>query len=74
MTAYDKYSLLNRDNLTQPIRTQLSQKQSPNGPVSKDPLTGNMVNGFKHCCDLDNSTVTIFTDHLEGNWVGISLF
>ena len=36
-------------------------------PVSKDPLTGNMVNGFKHCYDLDNSTVTIFTDHLEGN-------
>ena len=36
-------------------------------PVSKDPLTGNMVNWFKHCCDLDNSTVTIFTDHLEGN-------
>ena len=27
MTAADKYSLLNRDNLTQPIRTQLSQKQ-----------------------------------------------
>ena len=27
MTADDKYSLLNRDNLTQPIRTQLSQKQ-----------------------------------------------
>ena len=36
-------------------------------PVSKDPLTGNMVNGFKHCCDLDNSTVTIFTDHFGGN-------
>ena len=35
--------------------------------VSKDPLTGNMVNGFKHCCNLDNSTVTIFTDHVEGN-------
>ena len=35
--------------------------------VSKDPLTGNMVNWLKHCCDLDNSTVTIFTDHLEGN-------
>ena len=35
--------------------------------VSKDPLTGNMVNWFKHCCDLDNSTVTIFTDHLESN-------
>ena len=29
MTAEDKYSLLNRDNLTQPIPTQLSQKQKP---------------------------------------------
>ena len=27
MTADDKYSLLNRDNLTQTIPTQLSQKQ-----------------------------------------------
>ena len=27
MTADDKYSLLNRDNLTLPIPTQLSQKQ-----------------------------------------------
>ena len=27
MTADDKYSLPNRDNLTQPIPTQLSQKQ-----------------------------------------------
>ena len=27
MAADDKYSLLNRDNLTQPIRTPLSQKQ-----------------------------------------------
>ena len=27
LTADDKYSLLNRDNLTQPIRTLLSQKQ-----------------------------------------------
>ena len=27
LTADDKYSLLNRDNLTQPIPTQLSQKQ-----------------------------------------------
>ena len=26
MTADDKYSLLNRDNLTQPLPTQLSQK------------------------------------------------
>ena len=27
MTADDKYSLLNRDNLTKPIPTQLSRKQ-----------------------------------------------
>ena len=29
LNADDKYSLLNRDNLRQPIRTQLSQKQKP---------------------------------------------
>ena len=27
LSADDKYSLLNKDNLTQPIRTQLSQKR-----------------------------------------------
>ena len=27
LTTDDKYSLLNRDNLTQPIRTKLSQEQ-----------------------------------------------
>ena len=29
LSADDKYSLPNRDNLAQPIRTQLSQKQKP---------------------------------------------
>ena len=29
MTADDKYSLLNRDNLTQPIPTIISRKQGP---------------------------------------------
>ena len=29
LSADDKYSLRNRDNLTQPIRTILSQKQKP---------------------------------------------
>ena len=29
LTADDNYSLLNRDNLTPPIRMQLSQKQKP---------------------------------------------
>ena len=27
MTAHNKYSLLNRDNLTEPIQMKLSQKQ-----------------------------------------------
>ena len=26
-----------------------------------------MVTAFKHCCDLNDSTVTIFSDHSEGN-------
>ena len=43
MTADDKYSLLNRDNLTQPIPTQLSQKQKAFSefilPFSKSTLT-----------------------------------
>ena len=46
----------------------------PKRPVSKDPLKGNMVNGFKHCCDLNDRTVTIFSDYFEGNCVGKSLF
>ena len=29
LTADDKYFLLNRDNLTRPIRMQLPQKQEP---------------------------------------------
>ena len=36
-------------------------------PVSEDSLTGNMVNGTKHCCNLNDSTVTLFSDHFEGN-------
>ena len=43
MTPDDKYSLLNRDNFTQPIPTQLSQKQKAFSefflPFSKSTLT-----------------------------------
>ena len=43
MTADDKYSLLNRDNLTQPIPPLLSQKQKAFSeffvPFSKSTLT-----------------------------------
>ena len=43
-------------------------------PVSDDPLTGNMVNGIKHCCNLNDRTITIFSDYFEGNLVQKSLF
>ena len=33
LTADDKLYLLNRDNLTQPIQIQLSQKQKPFSPL-----------------------------------------
>ena len=29
-------------------------------PVSEDPLTGNMLNGWKHCFNLNDSALTIF--------------
>ena len=35
-------------------------------PVSEDPLTSNMVNGPKHCWNLNDGTFTIFIDPLEG--------
>ena len=34
-------------------------------PVSEDLLPGKMVNGSKHCCNLNDSTVTIFSDLFE---------
>ena len=41
--------------------------------VSKNSLTGNMVNEPKHCCNPNGSPVTIFSDHFERNSVGKSL-
>ena len=43
-------------------------------PVSDDPSTSNMVNGPKHIRNLDDSSFTIFIDHIERNWNGKSLF
>ena len=37
------------------------------GLVSADPWTGNIVNWPKNCCNLNDSIVTIFTDHSERN-------
>ena len=42
-------------------------------PVSDNPRTSNMVNGLKHCINLNGSTLTIFIDHCEGNSVAKNL-
>ena len=36
-------------------------------PLSEDPSTSNMVNGPKHCWNLNDSTFTIFIDRCEEN-------
>ena len=41
--------------------------KSLKSPVSEDPSTGNMVNGQKQCCNLNDSTFTTFIYHCEGN-------
>ena len=43
------------------------------GPVSQDLAKRNKVNDVKHCCKLRNSTLIIFIDHCESNWVRKSL-
>ena len=42
-------------------------------PVLEYPSTNNMVNGHKHCCNLEDVTFTIFIDQSEDNSVGKSL-
>ena len=42
--------------------------------VSEHPLTDNMANGPKHCCNLNDSTFTTFIIHCEGHYVRKSLF
>ena len=46
---------------------QDSEKQCLKNRVSKDPSTSNMVNGPKHCWNLNDSTFTIFIDRCEEN-------
>ena len=40
----------------------------------EDRLTGNMVNRPKHCCNMNNSTVTRFSDQFQGKLGGKCLF
>ena len=41
---------------------------------SDDTSTDKMANGSKHCCNLNESTFTIFINHCGGNCIGKSLF
>ena len=36
-------------------------------PVFEDPSKSNMVNGLKHCSNLNHSKFGIFIDQCEGN-------
>ena len=36
--------------------------------VSQDPSRDNMANGSKYCCNLNNSTFTIFINHCESSF------
>ena len=56
-------------NLTQfnTIRTYIFLDICLKSPFSEDPLTANMVNGPKHCCNLNDSPITIFSDHFGGD-------
>ena len=42
--------------------------------VSEEPWTESITNGFKHCCNLNVSSFTIFINECQGNCVGKSLF
>ena len=33
----------------------------------KEPFDRQLANVFKRCCNLNHKTVTIFSDHFEGN-------
>ena len=47
------------------VRLERNQKSI----ASEYPRTSNMVNGPKHCWNLNGGTFVIFIDHCERNWV-----
>ena len=42
-------------------------------PVSEDLSISNMVNGPKHCSNVNHSTFGIFIDQCEGSYIGKSV-
>ena len=37
--------------------------------IRKDTSASGMVNGKKHCGNLDDTTLSVVIDHCEGRWV-----
>ena len=83
LTADDKYSLCNRENLQQKIQVHLSKKKRffrifcsswlekcLRNLVSEHRLTFNMLKVPKHCCNLHNRNFMIFFHHFDQNIVG----
>ena len=45
-----------------------------NSPVLEHSSTSNMINGPKHCCNLDHRTFTIFFDQCKGGKIQLEKF
>ena len=72
MTAVDKCSLPNRDNLMEPIHMWLDI--CVKSPTSDYPSKTDMVNVSQLCLNLSDSTCGIFIAQREGKLVPKSLF
>ena len=47
--------------------------KSLKNPVSEDTSGSGMVNGNKHCWNLNDTSFSIVIDHCEGKWIGKNL-
>ena len=59
LAADDKYSLLNIDNVTEPIQMQLGKCLKI---LVSEELSTNMLNGVKHCLNLHSRSFNISVD------------
>ena len=72
LTADDKYSLLNRDNLTQPILIVLSQKPKIFSEFSASFLKSSL--NFQHFPNKDEPhtrCISVSTDSEKGDWINV---
>ena len=68
LTADDKYSLLKRDNLTQPIQILLSQKQKTFSQFFSSFLKSTLnFRHFRKKDDIHSRYISKITDSVKGN-------